>query len=97
MNNPARLWLLTENITTNAENSAGSMDFGSVLVSFLYFLGALLLIYLILVLVSRWGKKSLKQDKDNYDSDKASTEKALEKTPDKQAERKTDNKGDSNG
>ena len=51
------LQLLAANITTNTESAAGEVDFGSAIVSFLYFLGALLLIYLVLVLVDKWGKR----------------------------------------
>lgn len=86
MNYQTRFWLLTEKITENAENSANNIDFSGVLVSFLYFLGALLLIYLVLVLVNKWGKKKQGQNKDITGTD--------ENAVNEQAEKETDNKGE---
>ncbi len=86
MNNPTELWLLAANVTTNAESAASDIDFGSVVLSFLYFLAALLLIYLVLVLVNKWGKKN------------QNTEKAEQKEVTKeQSDTDKDNTGESNG
>lgn len=66
MNNiSGSLLLLTASVTkaeeTTAENVLSKNDLGSALVAFLYFLGVLLLIYIILMLVSKWGKKKQHQ------------------------------------
>lgn len=86
MSNPTELWLLAANVTTNAESVVNDIDFGSVVLSFLYFLAALLLIYLVLVLVNKWGKKN------------QNTEKAEQKEVTKeQFETDIDNTGENNG
>lgn len=41
----------------DSDSNSGSGKFGIVLLSFVYFLAALFLIYLILVIVNKWGKK----------------------------------------
>lgn len=48
---------VSETEVTTVENAMNKNDFGSVIVAFLYFIGVLLLIYLILMLVSKLGKK----------------------------------------
>ncbi|MCM1298488.1 MAG: hypothetical protein NC203_05825 [Firmicutes bacterium] len=49
------------NVKASAENTSGNTineaEFADVLVSFLYFAGVLVLIYIILLLVNKWGKK----------------------------------------
>lgn len=52
-------------VNASAENTIDKSKFGDVLVSFLYFAGVLALIYLILYLVNRWGKKHQNDNKDN--------------------------------
>lgn len=68
------------------------MNLADVLVSSLYFIGALALIYLILVLVSKWGKKH----PDNTENDsgeksdlteKAETEAETKESPDAEKEK----------
>lgn len=51
-------------------NEALSAQLAEILVSTLYFIGALALIYLILTLVSKWGKKH--PDEKNSDSEDGS-------------------------
>lgn len=48
---------VSETEVTTVENAMNKNGFGSVIVAFLYFIGVLLLIYLILMLVSKLGKK----------------------------------------
>lgn len=47
---------------SNTSHSVSEMKFTDVIISVLYFIGALLLIYLVLTLVSRWGKKHPDKD-----------------------------------
>lgn len=47
---------------SNTSHSVSEMKFTDVMISVLYFIGALLLIYLVLTLVSRWGKKHPDKD-----------------------------------
>lgn len=56
----------------NVSHTVSELRPTDILVSFLYFIGALLLIYAVLALVSRWGKKH--SDKDNGGGDKATAE-----------------------
>lgn len=54
-------------------------DLASVIVSFLYFLLVLALIFVVLLLVEKWGKKHPDKAKTSQDS-----EKAEENTPEKE-------------
>ncbi|MDE6579816.1 MAG: hypothetical protein K2K41_04705 [Ruminiclostridium sp.] len=81
------LQLLAANTTSDAETAASDIDFGSALVSFLYFLGALMLIYLVLVLVDKWGKKHPEKN-DNK-------EKQEENKSEEQSDKDTENNKDS--
>lgn len=70
---------LAENVT----NETVPMQLAEILVSTLYFIGALALIYLILTLVSKWGKKHPdEKDADSEDSSvsKQNTEDKAEKS-----------------
>lgn len=89
MNNPTELWLLAANVTTNAESTASDIDFGSVVLSFLYFLAALLLIYLVLVLVNKWGKK-------NQNTEKAEQKEEIKEATKEQSDTDIDNTGENN-
>lgn len=51
------IFSLLLSVNASAESTIDESKFGDVLVSFLYFAGVLALIYLILYLVNRWGKK----------------------------------------
>ncbi len=81
------LHLLASNTTSNAETSASDIDFGSALVSFIYFLGALLLIYLVLVLVNKWGKNNSEKNDDKV--------KQKENKSEEQSDKDTENSMDS--
>lgn len=55
--------LSVNTIADNSVNEINREQFADVLVSFLYFAGVLVLIYVILVLVNKWGKKHQKDGK----------------------------------
>lgn len=81
-------------IADNSGNEINREQFADVLVSFLYFAGVLVLIYVILVLVNKWGKKHQKDGKDGEnEKNKAKKEdnesSLLKKSPDGKSE-KTD-------
>lgn len=61
----AVLFLLNVGVSAEnaVENSIDKTKFADVLVSFLYFAGVLVLIYVILVLVNKWGKKRQNDNK----------------------------------
>lgn len=80
--------LLAVNTASDAETAASDIDFGSALVSFLYFLGALMLIYLVLVLVDKWGKKHPEKNDDKV--------KQKENKSEEQSDKDTENSMDSN-
>lgn len=87
------LLLLSANTASTDEISASSINFGSVLVSFLYFLGALFLIYIVLVLVNKLGRNSQKQNNEDLNQKEKEPEKLVDKD-------KTDNRnstGENNG
>lgn len=63
----------------SAAQNAADMNFADILVSALYFVGVLALIYLILTLVSRWGKKH-PDKKDGNSEDERQTENNTEST-----------------
>lgn len=87
------LLLLAANTAVADDISASSINFGSVLVSFLYFLGALFLIYIVLVLVNKWGKNNQKLS--NEDVKQEETE--SEKQADKAKKDNSNSKGENNG
>lgn len=87
------LQILASNTTSNAEIAASDIDFGSALVSFLYFLGALLLIYLVLVLVDKWGKKNPKKNNDEVKQEENKSEEQFNKD----TKNSTDSAGENNG
>ena len=58
----------------NVSHTVSEMRPTDILVSFLYFIGALLLIYAVLTLVSRWGKKHPDEENGGEDKENAETE-----------------------
>lgn len=56
-----------------------SAQLAEILVSTLYFIGALALIYLILTLVSKWGKKHPDEEKNNSEDGSGSKENSEDK------------------
>lgn len=69
----------------NVSHSVPEMRLTDVLVSALYFIGVLLLIYCILTLVSRWGKK---HPEENTEEEEKNAERKTEASaPEAQAEK----------
>lgn len=89
------LLLLAANTAAADDISAGSINFGSILVSFLYFLGALFLIYIVLVLVNKLGRNSQKQNNEDEKQDEKESEKSADADKDKKDNR--DSTGENNG
>ena len=73
-------------------HSVPEMRLTDILVSALYFIGVLLLIYLVLTLVSRWGKKHPEEDNGGEEKD-AGTE-AEPSAPEKEKETTSEKKED---
>lgn len=87
------LLLLAANTAAADDISADSINFGSILVSFLYFLGALLLIYFVLVLVNKLGSNSQKQNNE----DEKQEENESEKQSEQEKKENRDSTGENNG
>ncbi len=72
--------LSAEVFAENGENAIDKTKFADVLLSFLYFAGVLVLIYIILVLVNKWGKKH--PDKKKEENTAEETERQQDKISD---------------
>ncbi len=72
--------LSTSVFAENGSNTIDKSKFGDVMVSFLYFAGVLVLIYIILVLVNKWGKKH--PDKKKEENTAEETERQQDKISD---------------
>ncbi len=74
--------LSAEVFAENGENVIDQTKFADVLLSFLYFAGVLVLIYIILVLVNKWGKKHPDKEKEENaaDDDEKQQDKAANDT-----------------
>lgn len=73
-------------------HSVPEMRLTDILVSALYFIGVLLLIYLVLTLVSKWGKKH--PEEENGEEEKDAGTEAESSAPEKEKEATSEKKED---